>query len=83
MAEVVVFTAARTKQIEDTAIIDGVVDPAGDLILVTRDGTEINAGHVMGPKGDDGEDGTDAVLPPAGSDPVYNDYFVYSMMGVI
>lgn len=43
------FTADRMLQIENTTIIGGAVDSNGDLILETREGQFINAGHVVGP----------------------------------
>lgn len=56
MATVTCFTAERSQQIEDNAIVSGsVVD--GDLILVRHNGVEINAGPVVGPEGDPGPAG--------------------------
>ncbi len=53
MATVTGYTAARMKQIEDSAIIDG--DVVGDnLILKRYDALEINAGNVRGPQGSPG-----------------------------
>lgn len=53
MATVTGYTAARMKEIEDSAIVDGdVVD--GDLILTRFDGATINAGSVIGPTGPQG-----------------------------
>ena len=53
MATVTGYTSARMKQIEDKAIVSGTI--LGDnLILITYDGTEINAGNVRGPQGIDG-----------------------------
>lgn len=53
MATVTGYTAARMQEIEDSAIISGTI--LGDnLILITRDGTEINAGNVRGPQGIEG-----------------------------
>lgn len=43
------FTAARSQEIEDSAIISGDINGAGDLILTTRGGSTINAGSVIGP----------------------------------
>lgn len=48
------FTAARSQEIEDSAIISGSVNGSGNLILLTRAGTPINAGHVVGPTGANG-----------------------------
>lgn len=53
MATITGYTSARIKQIEDKAIINGTI--LGDnLILITYDGTEINAGNVRGPQGIEG-----------------------------
>jgi hypothetical protein len=66
MAEVTVFTAARMLQIENDSIQSGFVDGSGDLILVQKDGTQINAGEVkstvVGPQG---PGATLANTPPA------------------
>jgi hypothetical protein len=48
MATVTVFTADRMQQIENDAITSGVVDDDGHLILTTRGGAQIDAGHVVG-----------------------------------
>lgn len=57
MATVTGYTSARMKQIEDKAIINGTI--LGDnLILITYDGTEINAGNVRGPQGIQGPEGS-------------------------
>lgn len=45
------FTAARSQEIEDSAIVGGAVDGSGDLILSRHDGGTINAGAVVGPSG--------------------------------
>lgn len=55
MASAVFFNAERSQQIEDTAIVSGLVDANGNLILKTRIGTEQNAGNVRGPKGSDAQ----------------------------
>lgn len=53
MATVTGFTAERMLIIENSTVVDG--DVVGDnLILKTRDGTEIDAGSVRGEKGDTG-----------------------------
>lgn len=49
MAIVQVFTAERMLEIENTTVVSGSVNEDGDLILITRDGTEINAGYVQAP----------------------------------
>lgn len=51
MATVNGFTAERMLEIENTTVIGGTVDANGDLILSQRDGTTIDAGHVVGPIG--------------------------------
>jgi microcystin-dependent protein len=61
MATVTGYTAERMKEIEDTTVIDGTIS-ADDLILITREGTQINAGNVRGPQGVPGPAGdADAV----------------------
>lgn len=56
MATITGYTAARMKQIEDSAIIDG--DVIGDNLILKRfDGGEINAGSVRGPQGIQGPTG--------------------------
>lgn len=47
MAEVTGFTAARMLEIENETIVDGFVNGSGHLILVTREGTEIDAGDAL------------------------------------
>lgn len=54
MATVTGLTAARMLDIEANSIVDGTVDPAGNLILTTYNGVDINAGNVAGPPGADG-----------------------------
>jgi microcystin-dependent protein len=75
MATVTGYTAERMKAIEDSTVVAGTVDPNGDLILETRDGTDINAGAVkgdkgdkgdVGPQGDPGTDGRDGEGVPVG-----------------
>lgn len=51
MATITGYTAARMKEIEDAAIVDGHVNVGGDLILHRFDGATINAGSVIGPQG--------------------------------
>ena len=48
MAIVTGFTAERMLEMENATIISGTVNPSGDLILMTKDGTVVNAGHVKG-----------------------------------
>jgi microcystin-dependent protein len=56
MATVTGYTANRMKIIEDTTVVDGEVR-TDNLILVTREGTEIDAGSVRGPQGIKGDTG--------------------------
>lgn len=56
MATVTGFTAARMLAIENDTVVDGDI-VAGELILVTRGGTQINAGSVQGPQGTQGPKG--------------------------
>lgn len=58
MATVTGYTAARTKQIEDSTIVGGTVDQATKhLLLQARDGSTVDAGKIDGPKGDKGDPG--------------------------
>lgn len=64
MATVNGYTAERMKQIEDSAIVSGVV--VGDQLMLTRyDSTTINAGNVRGPQGIQGPIGATTI--PAGA----------------
>lgn len=51
MATVNGFTAERMLQIENTTVVDGEVDGDGHLVLMTREGTPIDAGVVSGDVG--------------------------------
>lgn len=53
MATVTGYTAERMKEIEDSAIIAGVI-VGNDLILTRFDGEQVNAGNVRGPQGPTG-----------------------------
>jgi len=53
MATVTGFTAERMLEIEDASVIDGEVR-VNNLFLITRGGTEIDAGNVRGPIGNTG-----------------------------
>lgn len=65
MATVTAFTAARMQEIEDNAIVDGVI--VGDnLILVRHNDEQVNAGNVRGPIGPTGPTGPAGVAGPAG-----------------
>ena len=57
MATVTGLTAARMQAIEDASVVGGEVDLDGDLILTKHDGSEINAGAVVGPQGPTGPAG--------------------------
>jgi hypothetical protein len=47
MAEVTVFTAARSQQIEDTSIISGRIEGSnGHLMLIKNNGSEVDAGAI-------------------------------------
>ena len=48
MAEVTGFTAARMLEIENSTIIGGYINNDDNLLLYTRDGRTINAGHIKG-----------------------------------
>ena len=50
MATVTGFTAARMLVIENTTVVDGEIQ-GDNLILLTREGTPIDAGNVRGPQG--------------------------------
>ena len=65
MALVTGYTAERMQQIEDQTVIDGNI-VGDDLVLVTRDGTEINAGVVKGDQGDPGTNGTNGATGAQG-----------------
>lgn len=67
MATVTGFTAERMQEIEDSTVVDGEIDVNGDLQLLTRDGTPINAGHVVGPTGPAGPNGGIADAPINGN----------------
>lgn len=61
MATVTGYTAARMKEIEDSAIVDGNV-VGDDLILVRFDAGTINAGSVRGPQGIQGPVGPTSIV---------------------
>ena len=56
MVTVTGFTAERMLVIENKTVVDGEVTN-GNLILVTKDGTQIDAGSVIGPQGEVGPPG--------------------------
>lgn len=62
MATVTGFTAERMLVIENSTVVDGEVQ-GDNLILLTRDGTPIDAGSVRGPKGETGAVGPASVHP--------------------
>lgn len=49
------LTKERMLAIEAASIVSGLVDENGDLLLETRGGEEVNAGNVIGPKGEKGD----------------------------
>jgi hypothetical protein len=57
MAMVTGLTAERMLEIEAQSVVDGLVNQYGELILLKHDGTEINAGSVIGPTGAKGDKG--------------------------
>lgn len=67
MAQVTGLTAARMLDIEANAIVDGLVDVNGNLILSKHDGTSINAGSVIGPPGSDGADAAPGSVTAVGN----------------
>ena len=61
MASVTGLTAARMIEIEKASVIGGFVDSSGNLVLINKNGDQINAGVVEGPQGvpgPPGENGT-------------------------
>lgn len=67
MTTVTGLTADRMLAIEAASVIDGDVDGSGNLILTKHDGTQINAGSVIGPVGPQGPIGAMlSVLSAAG-----------------
>jgi microcystin-dependent protein len=63
MATVTGLTAARMLEIEAASVVDGDI-VAGNLILTKHDGSEINAGAVVGPVGPQGPPGVNANAIP-------------------
>lgn len=60
MATVTGLTAERMLAIEAASVVDGAV-VAGDLILTKHDGTQIDAGSVIGPAGPQGPQGLSSI----------------------
>lgn len=60
MATVTGYTAGRMQEIEDSAIVGGVID-GDDLVLTRFDGATIVAGDVRGPQGPMGSSGDTAI----------------------
>ncbi|ASR83319.1 major tail protein [Arthrobacter phage Caterpillar] len=56
MASVTGYTAAKLLEIEQAAVVGGSVNNMGNLILATRNGTQLDAGNVRGLTGDVGPD---------------------------
>lgn len=54
MVEVTGYTAAKMEAELDEVITGATVNGSGDLILTKRGGGSVNAGHVVGPTGEDG-----------------------------
>ncbi|MET0787478.1 MAG: hypothetical protein ABWY25_12330 [Paenisporosarcina sp.] len=67
MATVTGLTAERMIEMEAATVIDGQIE-GDNLVLVTRGGTEIDAGNVRGPKGDKGDIGVSHVIQDEGTD---------------
>jgi Concanavalin A-like lectin/glucanases superfamily len=65
MTTVTSLTADRMLAIEAASVIDGDVDGSGNLILTKHDGSQINAGSVIGPTGPQGPVGSDLVVASA------------------
>jgi microcystin-dependent protein len=63
MATITGFTAERMLEIEDGTIVDAEV-VGGELILIKHDGTQVNAGSVVGPAGPTGPGGPAGGLIP-------------------
>jgi microcystin-dependent protein len=63
MATITGFTAARMLEIEDGTVVDAEV-VGGELILIKHDGTQVNAGSVVGPAGPVGPGGPAGGLIP-------------------
>jgi microcystin-dependent protein len=64
MTAVDIFKATRMKEIEDTTVVGGLIDPNGHLLLSTRAGDSIDAGMT---KGDPGIPGDPGPTGPAGT----------------
>jgi microcystin-dependent protein len=62
MATITGFTAARMLVIENSTVVDGEIQ-GDNLILVQRDGTEIDAGSVRGVPGPVGPEGPPSAVP--------------------
>lgn len=65
MATVTGLTKERMLEIESASIVSGAV-LLDELILTRRDGTQINAGSVRGPAGQDGQDAAPGSVTPVG-----------------
>jgi len=75
VATVTLFTAARMAAIEAKAVVSGVVNAAGNLILSRQDGTTIDAGLVKGANGAPGSKWHQGTGAPAGSLGVIGDWY--------
>lgn len=61
MATITGLTADRMLEIEGESVVDGEVRGDGNLWLIKHDGSEINAGPVLGPQGPVGPIGPSAI----------------------
>lgn len=66
MATVTGYTAAKMNEIANSTVVGGFVDIHGRLLLTTRGGDELDAGSVVGPKGDPGIGPTGSIAMFAG-----------------
>lgn len=74
MATVTGFTAERMQEIEDSTVVDGMVDINGHLILIKRDTSTIDAGLVQGEQGLPGTPGTPGAPGAPGADADFGGY---------
>lgn len=72
MTSVTGYTATRMKSIEDNAVVNGTINGSGHLILTKHNGVTIDAGYIIGPKGDPGPTGAmEGAVPIGGCIPFY------------
>lgn len=67
MAIVTGLTAAKMQEFADASVVSGAVDVDGHLQLTTQGGDLVDAGDVIGPKGDKGDTGADGATGGAPS----------------